>query len=80
MNETSMQTTEEKDKRPIRKRAVKDETGSYLTWGIFLVLAGLALFAKEMGWLTLRLGWLLPAILVSIGCGCLYEVFKRKKE
>ena len=79
MNETNMQTTEEKDKRPVRQRAAKDQTGSNLTWGIFLVLAGLALFAKEMGWLSLKLSWLLPAILVAIGCGYLYEACKKKQ-
>jgi hypothetical protein len=76
MNDTNVQATEEK--RPVRQRAVKDDKSSHFGWGVFFVLAGLALFAKEMGWISLRLSWLLPAILIAIGCGYLYEAFKKK--
>ena len=78
MNEPNTQTAEEKEKRPAGQEEAEDEKGTNVAWGIFLILAGIALFAKEMGWLPFKFSWLLPAILVAIGVGFLFDSFKKK--
>jgi hypothetical protein len=78
MNEMNTQTTEEKEKRPVQHEDAEDEKGTNVGWGIFLILAGIALFAKEIGWLPFKINWLVPAILVAIGVGFLYDSFKKK--
>ena len=78
MTETYMQTTQEKGKCPVQQQDAEDEKGTNVAWGLFLILAGLALLAKEMGWLPFRINWLLPAILVAIGVGFLVDAFKKK--
>ena len=78
MNEMNTQTTEEKEERPDQQEDAEDEKGTNVAWGLFLILAGIALFAKEMGWLPFNINWLLPAILVAIGVGFLFDAFKKK--
>ena len=70
--------TGEEEKRPVRGEDPEEDKGTNVGWGVFLILAGLALFAKEMGWLPFKINWLLPAILVAIGVGFLYDSFKKK--
>ena len=78
MNEMNVQATEEKEKRPVGQEDVQDEKGTNVAWGIFLILGGIALFAKDMGWLPFNINWLLPAILVALGVGFLVDAFKKR--
>ena len=74
MTETTMPITE----APVQQPDAQDEQGTNVGIGIFLILAGIALFAKEMGWLPFNINWLLPAILFALGVGFLYDAFKKK--
>ena len=78
MNAMNPQTIEEKEKSPVQQQDAQDERGTNVGIGLFLILAGIALFAKEMGWLPFKINWLLPAILVALGVGFLYDSFKKK--
>jgi hypothetical protein len=42
-------------------------------FGLFLVLAGLALLAEKLGWLPVHGDWLFPALLIAWGAGELYQ-------
>lgn len=46
-------------------------------FGLFLVLAGLALLGERLGWLPQRFDWLFPAILIAWGAG---EIFQRLRS
>ena len=41
--------------------------------GVFVILAGLGLFAERAGWFAFDTDWLLPAALVAIGAGMVYR-------
>lgn len=45
-------------------------------FGLFLVLAGLALLAERLGWLPNSFDWLLPVILIAWGCSELLQRLK----
>lgn len=76
MNEMNTQA-EDKDKRPLDRKMPKERTGMGVAIGAALFLAGITLFAKEMGWLPSKINWLLPAIIVGLGVGFLRDSFKR---
>lgn len=42
-------------------------------FGVFLVLAGLALLAERLGWLPNAFDWLFPVILIAWGASELYR-------
>ena len=44
-------------------------------FGLFLLMAGLALLAERLGWLPQGLDWLFPAILIAWGASELYRGF-----
>lgn len=45
-------------------------------FGLFLLLAGLALLGERLGWLPEGLDWLFPAILIAWGASELYSRLK----
>ena len=75
MNETNVQASEDKGNRPLPQRATK---WLDLGWGSFLVVAGLLLFANDRGWVSLKLGWVLAFVLVTMGWINLCETCKKK--
>lgn len=46
-------------------------------FGIFLLLAGLALLGERLGWLPNGMDWLFPAILIAWGSS---EIYQRTKK
>jgi hypothetical protein len=55
-----------------------DETSEGIGCGVFLLLAGLLLLGKELGWIPFQTEWLFPAILIAWGSGIIYKVIKKK--
>jgi hypothetical protein len=47
-------------------------------FGVFLVLAGLALLAERMGWVPNAFDWLFPVILIAWGASELYRRLGRR--
>jgi hypothetical protein len=45
-------------------------------FGLFLLLAGVAMLAQRLGWLPTEADWLFPAILIAWGAGELYQRLK----
>lgn len=45
-------------------------------FGLFLLLAGVALLAQRLGWLPTEADWFFPAILIAWGAGELYQRLK----
>lgn len=44
--------------------------------GLFLVIAGIALLAERMGWISTEVKWGLPVFLVAAGASALHTYFK----
>mgnify|MGYP003493487472 FL=1 len=53
------------------QRGSKDIGG--IGFGIFLLLAGLALLGERLGWLPSGADWLFPAILIAWGASEIYK-------
>ncbi|MBL8505600.1 MAG: hypothetical protein JNJ51_04495, partial [Methylobacillus glycogenes] len=48
-----------------------------LGFSIFLIIAGLAFLAEQLGWIPSDFRWGLPAILIAIGFSMLFSYFKK---
>jgi len=59
------------------KKPAKD-TSEGIGCGVFLLLAGLLMLAKELGWIPFQAEWLFPAILIAWGSGIIYSALKKK--
>jgi hypothetical protein len=55
---------------------VTGSEGKGIGFGLFLLIAGIALLGERMGWLPAQFDWLLPAVLIAWGAS---EVFQRLK-
>ncbi len=61
--------------------AVSITSGEYppgIGCGVFLILAGLGMFADQMGWLPGG-NWVLPALLVTWGISILYSHWRNRR-
>ncbi len=47
--------------------------------GAFLILVGLAMFAERVGWIP-EANWLLPAALIAIGAGVIYNAVAGRQQ
>lgn len=54
------------DTKPIRTRPG-------IGFGLFLLLAGIVLLAERFGWLSAKVDWLFPVILIVWGASELYK-------
>lgn len=45
-------------------------------FGVFLVVAGLALLSERLGWVSPNADWLFPAILIAWGASEIYQRLK----
>jgi hypothetical protein len=60
------------------KKDCAEDTSCGIGCGVFLLLAGLILLAKELGWIPFNADWLVPAILIAWGCRIIYKALKKK--
>ena len=60
------------------KKKPDDEPCGGIGCGVFLLLAGLVLLAKEAGWIPFNADWLLPCILIAWGCGLIYKEIEKR--
>lgn len=58
------------DTRPDTKQ-IRTRPG--IGFGLFLLLAGIVLLAERLGWLSAKVDWLLPVILIVWGASELYK-------
>lgn len=45
--------------------------------GVFLILIGVALVADRMGWISFKAVWLLPAVLIALGVGEVFDALRK---
>ena len=72
MNEQAPKPADE-----VKKKSAED-TSEGIGCGVFLLLAGLLMLGKELGWIPFNAEWLFPAILIAWGCGTIYKALKKK--
>jgi len=56
-----------------------DDSHDGIGCGVFLLVAGLILLAKELRLIPYNTDWLWPAILIAWGCGILYKALSKKR-
>lgn len=61
-----------------KKPGADEDTSEGIGCGVFLLLAGLLMLGKELGWIPFNAEWLLPAILIAWGCGLIYKELRKK--
>jgi hypothetical protein len=45
--------------------------------GVFLILIGIALVADRMGWISFKAVWFLPAVLIALGVGEVFDALRK---
>lgn len=56
------------------ERGKKERKG--IGCGIFLIFAGLGLFAERMGWIPFGTVWLLPAVFIAWGIALIFDAIR----
>jgi hypothetical protein len=59
--------------RNVQPNSVPEHGRKGIGFGMFLLIAGLALLAERLGWLPEGSDWLFPAVLIAWGLGELYQ-------